>query len=128
MSASAAPIRPDLELPLLEVEGHLNQLGEALLHRDLAAVEQHAADLHCALAEAVEAFRAAARLGALPPHLRNRLVLAGGRMAAKRETLSRASVALDRAIDVLMPADARDGYGASGKSERRGRLRGSIQA
>ncbi len=128
MSASAAPIRPDLEQPLLEVEGHLNQLGEALLHRDLAAVEQHAADLHGALAEAVETFRAAARVGALPPQLRNRLVLAGGRMAAQRESLSRASVALDRAIDVLMPADAGDVYGASGKAERRGRLRGSIQA
>ncbi len=128
MSASAAPIRPDLELPLLAVEGRLNQLGEALLQRDLAAVEQHAAELHGALAEAVEAFRSAARLGALLQPLRNRLVVAGGRMAAQRESLSRASVALDRAIDVLMPADPGDVYGSGGKAERRARLRGSIQA
>ena len=128
MSASAAPITRDLEQPLLEVEARLNRLGEALLHRDLAAVEQHAAELHGALAQAVETFRAAARTGSLPPQLRNRLVLAGGLMAAQRESLSRASVALDRAIDVLMPADAGDVYGSGGKAERRGPLRGSIQA
>lgn len=128
MSASQAPIAPKLEQPLLEVEGCLNLLGDALLHRDMAAIEQHAVHLQGALAQAVEAFREAARTGSLPPQLRNRLVMAGGRMAAQRESLSRASVALDRAIDVLMPSDPGDVYGSSGKAERRGRLRGSIQA
>jgi hypothetical protein len=128
MSATQAPIAQNLEQPLLEVEGSLNRLGEALLRRDMAAIELHAASLHGALAQAVAAFREAASTGSLPAQLRNRLVLAGGRMAAQRESLSRASVALDRAIDVLMPADLGDVYGASGKAERRSRTRGSLLA
>jgi len=117
----------ELELPLVEVESCLNLLGEALLRRDTQAIELHAASLHVALAKAIERFSAAARAGNVPAGLRNRLVLAGGRVAAQRESLARATAALDRAIDVLMPAEATGVYSASGKAERKS-LGGSIQA
>jgi hypothetical protein len=43
--------------------------------------------------------------------LRNRLVKASGQVAAQRESLLRATVALDRAIDALMPRENAPVYG-----------------
>ena len=71
-----ASFSQQLEEPLVEVEGCLNLLGEALLRRDTSAIEQHAARLHQALAQAISSFSAAARSGSVPPSLRNRLVRA----------------------------------------------------
>lgn len=124
---NAAALSQELEQPLLEVESALNLLGDALLRRDTLAIDQHASALHQALARAVERFAQAARAGAVPPQLRHRLVVAGGRVAAQRESLARATAALDRAIDVLMPAEPTGLYSAFGKSERKS-LGGSIQA
>ncbi len=118
----------DLEQPLQEVESCLNLLGDALHRRDSQAIELHAASLHVALARAIEQFAAAARTGAVPAVLRTRLMQAGGRVAAQRESLARATAALDRAIDVLMPGEPTGLYGASGKNERKSALGGSIQA
>ncbi|RQO56381.1 hypothetical protein DBR47_17845 [Paucibacter sp. KBW04] len=124
---NAAAASQQLEQPLVEVENCLNLLGEALLRRDSQAIEQNAAKLHQALALAINSFSEAARSGAVPAHLRHRLVQAGGRVAAQRESLARATAALDRAIDVLMPAEANAVYSALGKTERKS-LGGSIQA
>ena len=118
----------DLEQPLLAVEDCLERLGAALRGREASSIEQQAADLHRALAQAVEAFRRAALVGSVPAPLRNRLVMASGQMAAQRTVLTRANVSLDRAIDVLMPAEIGDVYGASGKAAKRLRSGGSIQA
>ncbi|CAN5294056.1 hypothetical protein BH11PSE10_BH11PSE10_05110 [soil metagenome] len=117
-----------LELPLLEVESCLNLLGDALVRRDTQAIEQYAASLHQALAQAITSFSDAARSGSVPPQLRSRLVQAGGKVAAQRESLARATAALDRAIDVLMPGEGSGLYSALGKSERKSALGGSIQA
>ncbi|MDN3546558.1 MAG: hypothetical protein ACK4S6_17095 [Roseateles asaccharophilus] len=117
-----------LEQPLLAVESCLNLLGEALLRRDTQAIELHASALHQALAEAIAMFSEAARAGQVPPNLRHRLVQAGGRVAAQRESLARATAALDRAIDVLMPGEATGLYSAMGKSERKTLGGGSYQA
>jgi hypothetical protein len=131
---SATPTEPkdlltqELELPLQEVESCLNLLGEALHRRDSQAIELHAATLHLALARAIERFSAAARAGAVPAGLRDRLAQAGGRVAAQRESLARATAALDRAIDVLMPGEPSGLYGSSGKNERKSALGGAIQA
>jgi len=123
-----SPVGLQLEQPLLEVESCLNLLGEALLRRDSAAIEQHAAQLHQALAQAITSFSEAARSGSVPPSLRHRLVQAGGRVAAQRESLARATAALDRAIDVLMPSEGSGLYSSLGKSERKSALGGSYQA
>ena len=96
--APTAAVGQQLEQPLLEVENCLNLLGDALLRRDTPAIEQHAGRLHQALALAITSFSEAARNGAVPPHLRHRLVQAGGKVAAQRESLARATAALDRAI------------------------------
>jgi len=117
-----------IEQPLIEVEDCLARLGAALTGREAAVIEQQAAHLHQALAQAVEAFRYAALVGTVPAPLRNRLVLASGQMAAQRTALTRANVSLDRAIDVLMPAELSDVYAASGKAAKRPRSGGSIQA
>jgi hypothetical protein len=124
---NAAAVSQQLEQPLLEVESCLNLLGDALLRRDTGAIEQYAAKLHQALAQAITSFSDAARSGSVPPNLRHRLALAGGRVAAQRESLARATAALDRAIDVLMPGENTGLYAPSGKNERKA-LGGSIQA
>lgn len=130
MTAIAQPtaLSAELEQPLLAVEATLNQLGDALARRDAAAIEQHAAELHQHLARAVQSFSEAARSGGVPAALRSRLVRAGGLLAAQRETLARGNASLDRALDVLIPAEPTGGvYGASGRTERRS-MGGSYQA
>jgi len=92
-----------LEAPLAAVEEGLNALSMALHRQDAPAVERVAAELHTALAAAVDHFARAARSGGVPPGLRRRLALAGGQVAAQREALARATASLDRAIDVLLP-------------------------
>lgn len=124
----AADTPQKLEQPLLAVEGCLNLLGEALMSRDSAAIEAHAAQLQKALALAIGSFGEAARTGGVPPGLRQRLAQAGGRVAAQRESLARATASLDRAIDVLMPGVPTGLYSAMGKSERRSAFGGGIQA
>ena len=118
---------PELEDTLSAVESRLAALGTALRARDAAAIDLEATELHRALARAVDRFALAARHGALPTALRNRLVTASGRVAAERESLARATAALDRAIDVLMPRDAATLYSAQGSAER-SRTGGVIQA
>ncbi len=109
----------DLERPLQNVEEHLVALGLALHRQDADAVERIAAELHAALAEAVNDFGRAARSGGVPPSLRNRLARVGGQVAAQREALARATASLDRAIDVLIPRwQPANLYAAGGSSDR----------
>ncbi len=107
-----------LEDMLGAVELRLADLGEALRARDLAGIDSHAASLHMALAAAVDNFCIALRSGPVSPALRRRLVTASGQVAAQRESLARATSALDRAIDVLMPRDAPTLYSNAGESKR----------
>ena len=111
-----------LEDTVSAVETRLADLGEALRLRDLTGIDQHAAQLHLALAAAVDTFCIALRSGSVAPALRRRLVAASGQVAAQRESLARATSALDRAIDVLMPRDAPACYSKAGdtKSQRIG--------
>lgn len=95
---------------LLDLETELSALGDALRHYDDAAIEEHARELHRALVRAVDGFSLAARQGLVPPPLRSRLVLAGRKVAAQRESLARATFALDRAIDSLLPREAAVAY------------------
>ncbi len=118
---------PQLEGALASVELRLAALGEALRTQDSQAIDLHATELHRALAGAVDQFSRAARSGSLPPALRHRLASAGGQVAAQRESLARATAALDRAIDVLMPRDGVGLYSNSGAAERSGRS-GALQA
>ncbi len=106
---------------LLEgVERHLVALGCALRDRDTAAIERDATALQRALAVAIQRFGQAARQpDGIPQALRQRLALAGGQVAAQRESLARATASLDRALEVLMPApQAPAVYGTAGHSER----------
>ena len=127
-TVSPTPLGSELEAPLLAVEAALNQLGDALARRGAAAIEQHAAELHQHLASAVQSFAEAARTGSVPAALRNRLVRAGGLLAAQREALARGNASLDRALDVLIPSESTGLYGAGGKAERRSHGGGSFIA
>lgn len=118
---------PALESTLSAVENRLSSLGEALRTQDLASIDLHATELHRALSNAVDHFSRAARSGPVPPALRRRLASAGGTVAAQRESLARATAALDRAIDVLLPREAPTVYGAQGNAPRIGRS-GSLLA
>ena len=117
-----APPRSDdaLESALKTVETNLAALGVALRDRDLPAIDSHASALHRALAAAVQRFQHAARhADGIAPALRQRLALASGQMAAQRESLARATAALDRAVEVLMPAPLPAAvYGQGGHSAR----------
>lgn len=118
----------DLERSLGDVEQRLSALGDALRERNAQAIEAQAGELHRALSQAVHRFAQAARQGGVPPLLRRRFALASGQVAAQRESLARATAALDRAIDVLMPRDPGGGvYSADGGADRAG-ARGAIQA
>jgi len=121
----------ELERPLQAVEDCLTALGVALTRQDARAVDEVAAQLHAALAAAVDHFARAARSGGVPPRLRQRLAAAGGQVAAQREALARATASLDRAMDVLMPVRAAPGaglYGALGNTERGNTAHGPLLA
>ena len=115
----AAVPAPELEERLSAVESRLTALGNALRSRDPVGIDLHAAELHRALASAVTDFSDAARSGRVPAELRTRLATASGQVAAQRESLARATAALDRAIDVLLPqhdnATLYSAYGAPGR-------------
>ena len=125
--ADAAGASPVLESSLADVESRLGALGAALRARDAAAIDLHAVELHQALAVAVEQFSKAARSGPVPPALRSRLASASGQVAAQRESLARATAALDRAIDVLLPRDSASLYSSWGATDR-SLLGGAIRA
>ena len=133
MFLPAAPRRPahadspELEEKLAAVESHLAALGESLRQRDSAGIDTHSTELHRALAQAVDHFSRAARNGAVPPALRMRLASASGQVAAQRESLARATAALDRAIDVLLPRDNAGLYSTLGGADRSARG-GVVQA
>jgi hypothetical protein len=118
MPALEAPASPDLEACLAAVETRLVALGNALRARDPVGIDLHAVELHRALASAVSHFSDAAKSGPLPPALRSRLATASGQVAAQRESLARATAALDRAIDVLLPRDGLPLYSAVGGADR----------
>jgi hypothetical protein len=112
----------ELEESIATLESRLQALGEALGVHRAETVAAEAAELQRALALAVERLRRSARAGHLTPQLRQRLALASGQVAAQRESLARASAALDRALDVLLPSpDPQVAYSAAGLSERQAR-------
>lgn len=119
-----------LEAPLAAVEEGLSALSMALHRQDAPAVERMAAELHTALAAAVDHFGRAAQTGGVPPTMRRRLALAGGQVAAQREALARATASLDRAIDVLLPRlPAQPAlYGSGGNTPRSSSGSGSLLA
>ncbi len=108
----------ELERPLGAVEARLTALAAALRERDASLIEVEAAALHRALAAAVDDFSRAARHGAIPGPLRQRLMAATGQVAAQREVLARATASLDRAIDILIPPPSPGIYAADGATER----------
>ena len=128
--AATAPVasRRDLEGRLAAVEERLAQLGNALRSRDTAGIDTHAAELHRALAMAVGQFADAARTGGIEPDLKSRLARASGQVAAQRESLARATAALDRAIDVLLPRESAGLYAAHGGADRGFFATGAIRA
>jgi len=112
--AGAAAADNELEAVLQRVEQHLDDLQTALGARDMRCIELHAGELQRALTQALERFRHAARHGGTTLELRRRFALAGAQVAAQRDALARATAALDRAIDVLMPTPAAGVYAADG--------------
>ncbi len=102
-SRLASVVGVELEPLVAHVEQRLSALSDSLRERDVQAIEQQAQELHRALARAVECFMHAARHGGVPAPMRVRLARASAQLARQRESLSRATAALDRAIDVLMP-------------------------
>jgi hypothetical protein len=116
---SASALHGELEAVLQRVEQHLDDLQGALSTRDMPCIELHAGELQRALTQAVERFVHAARRGGSPLPLRRRLALASAQVTAQRDALARATAALDRAIDVLMPGDSVPVYSASGTHEHR---------
>jgi hypothetical protein len=119
----------ELETSLAAVEQRLGALSHALREQNVKAIEQQAGELHHALAVAVQRFAHAARSGGVPPPLRNRLARATAQMALQRESLARATAALDRAIDVLMSgiAGSTPVHSPASGAER-GRGSGTVQA
>ena len=109
----------ELESALAAVELQLATLGQALVDQDADGAEKVAGALRTALRGAMEQFARVARNGGVPPELRRRLALASGQIAAQREALSRATTALDEALDILLPrADDGGTYSSMGGQAR----------
>jgi len=112
----------DLEAALTAVEARLAELADALKRHDADATEAASAALHRALTLAVDRSTQAARNGGMPPVLRRRLAMAGGQVAALREAIARATVSLDKSIEILLPEAAAGTqspvYGAQGNPWR----------
>lgn len=102
-SADVPPVSP-LEAVVAEVEHRLAGLAQALLDRDSRGVDAAAVDLQRALAAALDGFNRSR--DPVPPALRQRLARASGQVASQRDTLARATAALDRAIEVLIPRES----------------------
>ncbi len=123
-SAAADPFPPllgELEAALALVQAALNQ-------RDASALERHAGAVQRLMTEALRQGGERGRGGALSPDLRQRLAAAGAQVAAQRVALGRATAALDRAIDVLMPAEPLGLYGQAGKALRQRSSGDSVSA
>lgn len=121
VSDRSSPPNTELETSLAAVEQRLSALGVALCVRDTVGIDLHASELHRALAMAVDQFALAARRGSVPPALRHRLANTSGQVAAQRESLARATAALDRAIDVLIPREGNSLYSTFGSADRAAR-------
>ncbi len=119
----------EMERLVDEVELRLAALALAVHGRDSHAIELQASELHLSLTRAVEGFMHAARHGGVPERMRRRLARASASVASQRESLARATAALDRAIEVLMPAPVADPlYSASGLPGSSGRRGGVLRA
>jgi len=117
--ASRDAAAAELEAPLALLEAHLAALHATLQRPNEGTIDRVAAELHGALAGAVNRFHLAARQGGVPQPLRRRLALASAEVAAQREALARATASLDRAIDVLLPrTHAQRLYSSAGANER----------
>jgi ABC-type transporter Mla subunit MlaD len=115
----AVPVTSELDAALGAVEHQLATLGQALVDQDAEAAEKASAALRTALRGAMEQFARVARQGGVPLELKRRLAAASGQIAAQREALSRATTALDQALDILLPrADDGGTYGAHGGAAR----------
>jgi hypothetical protein len=115
-----------LEPAIAAIESRLAALSDALRGRDAPAIEQHAQELQLALAGAIQhCTRAARQPGGVPVALRRRLEAASGQVAVQRDSLVRATAALDRALGVLMPApEPSPGYAPHGAPLRAARAGG----
>lgn len=101
---------------LAELEAALSLVQQALLQRDPALLELHASQVQGLLAQALASARAPGVT--LPAPLRQRLAQAGAQLAAQRQALGRATASLDRALEVLMPAEPLGLYAQSGRPLR----------
>ncbi|HEU4457977.1 MAG TPA: hypothetical protein VFR90_02520 [Methylibium sp.] len=94
---------PALDAAIDDVEARLAALAASLAEPGGRAIDTAATDLQRALAAALDRFQRSR--GPVPPALRQRLARASASIAAQRETLARATAALDRAIEVLLPRE-----------------------
>ncbi|MBP8144218.1 hypothetical protein [Pseudorhodoferax sp.] len=116
MNPTQAPLSTPLPPLLTELEAALSMVQQALSTRDARLLEQQAGRVQALMQQGLEM----ARGHALDPEWRRRLAACGAQMAAQRQALFRATSALDRAIEVLMPAETSGSglYGESGRSLR----------
>lgn len=111
--------------PLVQaLEATLAQAQQALTQRDALLLEEQASRVQSLMAQALQLARGAP----LEAVLRQRLARCGAQMAAQRQALFRASTALDRAMEVLMPAEPTGLYGETGRALRQRSRGGSMTA
>jgi hypothetical protein len=107
MSAPHVPTAPaanGLADAIDAVEARLAALSEALREPGSRGIDTAALEVQRALSLTLDRVQ---RGGTpLSPALRQRLARASASVASQRESLARATAALDRAIDVLLPREA----------------------
>jgi len=118
-----------LEALIQALEERLKALAQAMHERDSAAIAEGAARLQRSLQQAMTVLSsAAAQGGGLPHGLQPRLARLQGAVAAQRESLARASAAVQRAMNVLVPAAPALVYAAPDASRAAGLAASGPQA
>lgn len=111
----AAPQAPaGLAEAIDAIEVRLAALSAALGEPGGRGIDAAALEVQRALAHALDRVQRGG--AALTPALRQRLARASAQVGSQRESLARATAALDRAIDVLLPREAAL-YNARGAAE-----------
>jgi hypothetical protein len=102
-----------VDAPLRAIEGAMAELDAAFASGEMTRVDQAAVALQRSLADALAAFRHAARTGAQPlsPELQRRLQLAQARIQAQQASVVRAQASIERTLGVLLPREEGSTYG-----------------
>lgn len=115
VNALAQPLNEALSQTLDEIEQYLEQINQAMLDNVPVVLEEQSHALHQRLIHAIDLFQAVARQpDPIPRALQERLMKLNAQVIAQRNALHRATSALDRLVNMLLPQEGAPAYAVKG--------------